>query len=286
MNIGTATAVNVVVPAPVWWTTASINDDEINIEEGTTETVQLLGKAGGSVISGAKPVVKKSDVVSSDIKVTESTTAGSYIIAPKAGTSGTYEVSYNGAKFTVQVDNYSLTTPATTKIINKSDDQHKVARITLTNSNDAGTDATGKTITAATESTGSVTGLSTSTAGSGASAYVDVTASTVGNVKLTYNNASLDIEVVDFALTVGSVVDGIATVDLKKNGAAFDGASFKVIAADSGSVSDATKVSVKGTSGAGVYKVTSSVAADSGKKCIVQYWYKNVLVADVEVTLQ
>lgn len=256
------------VETPVWGD-GVVNSGTINIEENTSKAVTLKAKSGGSALS-IIPNVTPAAGAKGTLNITES--AGTYTITPSKGAVGTFTVSYNGASFTVQVDNYTLTATSANgslPIINIGDaDTYKKATITLANGNASGTAVNGKDLTLGTPSyitEGTLTTNSSNKADITANAASTgvVTGST--EMTFTYNHASCTVEVVNFSLTNGTVVDGVKTIVLTKDGAALDGATFVVPAG----------VKVQATTTPGVYKVTGTGT--------IKYNYKNVTVAEVEV---
>jgi hypothetical protein len=274
----------ITVNAPVWYKDdgSTAITTALSVEAGNTIDVIIKDATDGALMEDVVPTITGG---TGKLTASKSGSDGVITLTAASNASGTFTVEHNGASFTVNVDKYSIS--ADRYIINKSDTEHDNAVITVANTYAAGTTVLGKNVTAATVDgyTGTVDGLSTAISGSGNSGTVTVTATGAGNVRLAYGNESIDLEVVDYSIATHAAVGGVAAVVFKKNGTEFDGATFK-LKAPAASPADITKVSVQGTTDAGVYKVSNTAStSQSGKKVIVEYYYKNVLVADFEVTL-
>lgn len=253
---------NIEVTAPVWYNAdASATISTINVEEGHTVDV-VLKDANGTAMAGVVPTITGG--TTGKITASESTSGGKITLTASKGAAGTFTVSHNGADFTVNVDKYGLS--LSRKIINVGDDQHKTATLTLTN---AGTTLiTGKTISvsAGENVTASTTATDASTTTS------TITAAKAGTATLSYQNAKINIEVVDYVLQQAKTRDGALTVQLKQKKAGESTYS---------AVNGATTLTAEGctitpTSTPGVYKVNSG-AADK----VVKFSYKDEVVADV-----
>lgn len=273
-----ASDVTLKVDAPAW------SAPSINIEENTTGSVTLTDKTGGAALTGITPTVTPTTSpaasASKGTLAIEETSAGTYAITPSKGAYGTFTVSYHGANLTVNVDKYKLALDHSA-IINKGDEQHNQATLTLTNESNS----TGKTAVDGIAVSATPADIVTlSATGFPAAGAITVTAAKAGTSTISAKNATINIEVVDITLaTAATPADGVKRVSLTDNtktgdAAKIDGASFTIVKGDSGSAN----ISVAGTTEAGVYKVSGGTA---GKSYTIQYKYKGQVVADVDVTM-
>jgi hypothetical protein len=247
---GASTTITVATPA---WTDATVY-----VEEGETATNVIKDKTGGAVMEGITPIVTPQSGAVGKLIASETNSSGATTLSPAAGSYGTFKVAYHGAEFTVQVDKYSIT--ASRNIINKGDTDHDNATLTLANANTSGSSVEAKTFTSS-----NTTAAATIAATSG-NKSVEITALAAGTTTYSYENATCDIEVVNYELTNngGTKLDEVRTIKLTKDGVAIDGAVFT-----------ATAGTVQSTTTAGVYKVTGTA------ETTVSFKYKNVVVADI-----
>lgn len=256
------------VAAPAW-TTATVY-----VEEGKTATNIIKDKSDGAVMAGITPVVTPQAGAVGKLIASETNSSGQTTLSPAAGSYGEFKVAYHGAEFTVQVEKYELSVaPA---IINAGDAEgYKGATLTLVNKNGTGTKVNGVAINVTENASGlSSASLSTGTGDYSATAPITAAAATTvtpGITTFAYNNATCDVEVVNFSLEAGADKDGVKTIMLKKDGAALNNATFVVPAG----------AKVQGTTTDGLYKVTGT--ADT--TYTIKYNYKGVTVADVDVTI-
>lgn len=248
------------VAAPKW------SVDAINIEENTSKDVTLKDKDGGAALS-ITPTVTPASGAKGTLAITES--SGTYTITPSKGAKGTFTVSYNGANLTVQVDNYSLAVAPT--IINIGDEtKYQTSVLTLTNNNGSGTEVNNTVVTIKDAATNVTlpTGAKVDEDGN-----MTITAAAAGTCTLQAKNATVDIEVVNIALTdnAGATLDSKKTIKLTQNGVPVNGATFK---ADGDAKITATSPSVT----PGVYKVSGTGTQK------IHYYYKGVEIAEVSIT--
>ena len=244
------------VAAPKW------TNATVNVEEGKTATNVIMDKDGGTVMNGITPTVTAQSGAVGKLTASVSNASGEVTLSPAAGSYGEFEVAYHGGEFTVQVDKYELSvSPA---IINAGDAEHKTATITLTNKNASGTGVNGKTVTIGTSH---ITETSLTTAGSG-DATVNINAASTGTTKFTYNNASCEVEVVNYKIETSADLDGVRTIKLTKDGNAVNGATFTA-------TGDATVQATSPDATPGIYKVTGTGATT------ISFKYKGVVVADI-----
>ena len=270
VRMGGATK-TVVVAAPAWFQAngTAMTEDGVNVEEGHTVTVIIKDAAtSGTAMKGVVPTITGGH---GKLTAEASNASGQIVLTAASGAYGTFAVAYNGASFPVEVDKYTIT--STRDIINVGDEDHKTATLTLANANtsaNAGA-VNGKVLTS------SATGVAATvtTAGDG-DPEVEITAKAAGTTTYSYNNATYDIEVVDYVLSQAMTRDGVLTVQLKQKKA--DDTSYTAVS-DAATSLSATGCTIESTSTPGVYKVKGT--ATTGKT--VQFKYKNVVVADVEL---
>lgn len=252
-------ASNTIEVADPKWTNATVN-----VEEGKTATNVIMDKDGGTVMNGITPTVTAQSGAVGKLTASVSNESGVVTLSPAAGSYGEFEVAYHGGKFTVQVDKYELSvSPA---IINAGDAEHKTATITLTNKNASGTGVNGKTVTIGTSH---ITETSLTTAGSG-DATVNINAASTGTTKFTYNNASCEVEVVNYKIETSADLDEVRTIKLTKDGNPVNGATFTA-------TNGATVQATSPIATPGIYKVTGTGATK------ISFKYKGVVVADIEL---
>lgn len=246
---GASTKITVETPK---WTTATVY-----VEEGKTATNIINDKeTSGAAMKGITPIVTPQSGAVGKLIASETNASGETTLSPAAGSYGTFKVAYHGAEFTVQVDKYSIT--ASRNIINVGDTDHDNATLTLANANASGSSVEAKTFTSS-----NTTAAATIAATSG-NKSVEIKALAAGTTTYSYENATCDIEVVNYELTNNGKVDGVRTIKLTKDDVAIDGAVFT-----------ATAGTVQSTTTAGVYKVTGTA------ETTVSFKYKNVVVADI-----
>ena len=232
-------------------------------------TVKLYNKASdGTLIKDVRPTVEKGSAATKEVTIvevlgTDGKGTGDYTITATDKASGLYTITQNGGTMKLNVDKYTLALNRT--IINYGDEDHKVAKLTLTNA--GGNPATGKTVTV---STGAEV-TATTTATEDAAAKSTITAAKAGKATLTVENASIDIEVVDYVLEQAKDRDGVVTVQLKQKKAG----ETTYSAAKNVTTLKATSCTITPTTTDGIYKVNGGVAGT-----VVQFEYKGVLVAD------
>lgn len=267
---GGATA-SIEVNAPAWYesngttglTLSGATEPNIaNVEEGHSVDVIIKDATGGKLMEGVVPTITAGTGAKGKLTASASNASGVITLTASKGASGTFTVAHNGASFDVNVDKYSIT--ATRYIINKGDDQHKTATLTL--ANDGASSVTGRTLTS---SNATVAANAT-----GTDPTASIVALAAGTTTYSYKNATCDIEVVDYVLSQAKDRDGKLTVQLKQKKAGESTYS---------AVSGATTIvaedcTIKLTSTPGVYKVEGGTAGT-----IVKFKYKNVVVADVEL---
>lgn len=261
VNMGNATQ-DITVNAPVWYkadATTAIGTSKIDVEEGHSVDVVLKDAEDGTAMAGVVPTITGGS--SGKITASESASNGKITLTASKGAAGTFTVSHNGANFTVNVDKYTLT--ADRKIINVGDAQHNTAVLTL--ANEGTSDVTSKEL--ASSNTTVAANATTS-----AEKKATITALAAGTTTLSYMNAEINIEVVDYVLQQAKTRDNVLTVQLKQK---------KAGDATYSAVNGATTLTADGctitpTSTPGVYKVNSG-AADK----VVKFSYKGVVVADV-----
>lgn len=264
VSMGGATQ-NITVTAPVWYNAdASATISTINVEEGHTVDVVLKDATDGAAMAGVVPTITGGTGATGKITASESTSGGKITLTASKGAAGTFTVSHNGASFNVNVDKYDLSLSRT--IINVGDADHNTATLTLTN---AGTTSiTGVTISVSAgenvSATATATGASTTTS--------TITAAKAGTATLSYQNAKINIEVVDYVLEQAKTRDGVLTVQLKQKKAGESTYS----AVNGATTLTATGCTITPTSTPGVYKVAGEA---SGKE--VKFSYKGVVVANV-----
>lgn len=271
ISMGGATA-SIEVNAPAWYesdgatglTLSGATDPNIaNVEEGHSVNVIIKDATGGTPMEGVVPTITAGTGAEGKLTASASNASGVITLTASKGASGTFTVAHNGASFDVNVDQYSIT--ATRYIINNGDTEHNKATLTL--ANDGASSVNSKSLT----SSDTNVAATVSTNSSGA-ATAQITAKAAGTTTYSYNNATCDIEVVDYVLSQAKDRDGKLTVQLKQKKAGESTYS---------AVSGATTIvaedcTIKLTSTPGVYKVDGGT---SGK--VVQFKYKNVVVADV-----
>lgn len=265
VNMGGATQ-TITVKAPVWYQADGTTTltTTINVEEGHTVDVVLKDAADGAAMEGVVPTITGGTGATGKITASESDENGKITLTASKGAAGTFTVSHNGANFTVNVDKYALT--LSREIINVGDADHKTAILTLTN---AGTTSiTGKTISVSAGE--NVTASTTVTSGSAATSTI--TAAKAGTATLSYENAKINIEVVDYVLQQAKTRDDVLTVQLKQKKAGESTYS----AVNGATTLTATGCTITPTSTPGVYKVNEGA---TGKE--VKFSYKGVVVANV-----
>lgn len=252
------TSKTIVVAAPKW------ESATVYVEEGKTATNVIKDKDGGAAMNGITPTVTPQSDAVGKLTASVSNESGVVTLSPAAGSYGEFEVAYHGGKFTVQVDKYELSvSPA---IINAGDAEHKTATITLTNKNASGTGVNGKTVTIGTSH---ITETSLTTAGSG-DATVNINAASTGTTKFTYNNASCEVEVVNYKIETSADLDEVRTIKLTKDGNPVNGATFTA-------TNGATVQATSPIATPGIYKVTGTGATK------ISFKYKGVVVADIDL---
>ena len=271
ISMGGATA-SIEVNAPAWYandgttglTLSGATDPNIaNVEEGHSVNVIIKDATGGTPMEGVVPTITAGTGAEGKLTASASNASGVITLTASKGAFGTFTVAHNGASFDVNVDKYSIT--ASRYIINYGDTEHNKATLTL--ANDGASSVNSKSLT----SSDTNVAATVSTNSSGA-ATAQITAKAAGTTTYSYNNATCDIEVVDYVLSQAKDRDGKLTVQLKQKKAGESTYS---------AVSGATTIvaedcTIKLTSTPGVYKVDGGT---SGK--VVQFKYKNVVVADV-----
>lgn len=266
---GGATA-SIVVNAPAWYesngttglTLSGAAEPNIaNVEEGHSVDVIIKDATGGKLMEGVVPTITAGTGAKGKLTASASNASGLITLTASKGASGTFTVAHNGASFTVNVDKYTIT--ADRYIINKGDDQHKTATLTLANA--GASSVTGRTLTS---SNATVAANAT-----GTDPTASIVALAAGTTTYSYKNATCDIEVVDYVLSQAKDRDGKLTVQLKQKKA-----GETTYSAVTGAVTTITASvgSISLTSTPGVYKVDSGVAGTT-----VQFTYKGVVVADV-----
>lgn len=268
ISMGGANA-SIVVNAPAWYesngttglTLSGATEPNIaNVEEGHSVDVIIKDATGGKLMEGVVPTITAGTGAEGKLTASASNASGVITLTASKGASGTFTVAHNGASFDVNVDKYSIT--ATRYIINKGDDQHKTATLTL--ANDGASSVTGRTLTS---SNATVAANAT-----GTDPTASIVALAAGTTTYSYKNATCDIEVVDYVLSQAKDRDGKLTVQLKQKKAG--DAAYSAVSGATTIVAD--ECTIKLTSTPGVYKVEGGTAGT-----IVKFKYKNVVVADV-----
>lgn len=261
VNMGNANQ-NITVNAPVWYkadATTAIGTSKIDVEEGHSVDVVLKDAEDGTAMAGVVPTITGG--TTGKITASESTSGGKITLTASKGAAGTFTVSHNGASFTVNVDKYTLTADRT--IINVGDAEHNKAVLTLANEG-------ASTVTSKELASSKTTVAANATTASDAKATI--TALAAGTTTLSYQNAKINIEVVDYVLQQAKTRDGALTVQLKQKKAGESTYS----AVNGATTLTATGCTITPTSTPGVYKVNSG-AADK----VVKFSYKDEVVADV-----
>lgn len=251
---------NFTVTAPSWYNAdASSKITSVNIEDGHEITVVIEDKDNGTPMEDVVPTITAGSNANGKLTATTSGTDGKITLTAADGAYGTFTVSHNGASFTVEVDNYTIT--ANRIIINAGDADHNNAVLTLNNKNNS---TNAGSVKGQVFTSSNTTAAASATAASDANT-VTITALAAGKTTYSYKDAKCEIEVVNYVLTnnEGATIDGVKTIKLTKDGEDLSGAKFDVT----------TGVTVAPTSTAGVYKVTGSGT--------ISYKYKNVVVADI-----
>lgn len=259
VNMGDADQ-NFTVTAPSWYNAdASSKITSVNIEDGHEITVVIEDKDNGTPMEDVVPTITAGSNANGKLTATTSGTDGKITLTAADGAYGTFTVSHNGASFTVEVDNYTIT--ANRIIINAGDADHNNAVLTLNNKNNS---TNAGSVKGQVFTSSNTTAAASATAASDANT-VTITALAAGKTTYSYKDAKCEIEVVNYVLTnnEGATIDGVKTIKLTKDGEDLSGAKFDVT----------TGVTVAPTSTAGVYKVTGSGT--------ISYKYKNVVVADI-----
>jgi len=267
VSMGGATK-TVAVAAPAWFQSdgsTTMPAKGVNVEEGHTVTVIIKDAAtSGTAMKGVVPTITGGH---GKLTAEASTASGQIVLTAASGAYGTFTVAYNSASFPVEVDKYTIT--SSRDIINVGDTDHKTATLTLANANSSenASGVKGKPFTS------SNTAVAASKTAAGDASTVEISALKTGKTTYSYNNATYDIEVVDYVLSQAMTRDGVLTVQLKQKKA---GDTSYTAVSDAATSLSATGCTIESTSTPGVYKVKSG-AADK----VVQFKYKNVVVADV-----
>lgn len=266
VSMGGATQ-TVAVAAPAWFQGdgSAMTAKGVNVEEGHTVTVIIKDAAtSGTAMKGVVPTITGGN---GKLTAEASNASGEIVLTAASGAYGTFTVAYNGASFPVEVDKYTIT--STRSIINFGDTDHNTATLTLTNAN---TSANASAVIGR-AFTSSVPEVAASKTAAGDASTVDISALKTGKTTYSYNNATYDIEVVDYVLSQAMTRDGVLTVQLKQKKA---GDTSYTAVSDAATSLSATDCTIESTSTPGVYKVKGTA---TGK--VVQFKYKNVVVADV-----